>query len=186
MHEQISNLGDHIEVVKFDPRAGLVDYRSWYKPVWTIERFADDDARAAGAPYDVSEFEGNVALNSGKAEINALIIGDNANTFAGTNATLGVGDSATAEGATQTDLQAASNKLYKACTSTWPKLVTTAWTNDTIEAKTDFGSTEANYAWEEFVLKQITSLICLNRKVSAQGTKTSGQTWTLTLSLVAA
>jgi hypothetical protein len=44
--------------------------------------------------------------------------------------------------------------------------------------KASFGDSEANYAWNEWVIKQSTSARCLNRKVESLGTK-SGGTWTL-------
>lgn len=156
-----------------------------WRTTWLIERYADDDAYQRKEPYDRSIINGNIALDTGKAEILNLTIGGSANHFDATNTVLGVGDSTTAEAATQTDLQAATNKTYKACDTGWPKLVTTTVTNDTIEAKATFGSADANYAWNEFVIKQNTSAICLNRKVSEQGTKASGQTWVLTLKLQA-
>ena len=88
-------------------------------------------------------------------------------------ATIGVGDSATAAAATQTDLQAATNKTYKAMETGYPTSTTQKAT-----FKSSFGSADANYAWNEWVIKQSTSAICLNRKVESLGTKSTG-TWTL-------
>jgi hypothetical protein len=48
--------------------------------------------------------------------------------------------------------------------------------------KASFGDTEANYTWNEWVVKQGASGKCLNRKVDALGTKSSG-TWTLEVSI---
>ncbi|MGD9143016.1 MAG: hypothetical protein PVG61_04130, partial [Dehalococcoidia bacterium] len=44
--------------------------------------------------------------------------------------------------------------------------------------KSSFGSGEANYAWNEWVVKNDSSEVCLNRKVESLGTK-SGGSWTL-------
>jgi hypothetical protein len=55
-------------------------------------------------------------------------------------------------------------------------------TSQKITLKSSFGSSEANYAWNEWVVKQSTSAICLNRKVDSMGTKTSG-TWTLEVTI---
>ncbi|GAH96133.1 unnamed protein product, partial [marine sediment metagenome] len=88
-------------------------------------------------------------------------------------AQIGVGDSTTAADATQTDLQAATNKTYKGMESGYPTS-----TSQKATFKASFGSSEANYAWEEWVVKQSTSAICLNRKVESLGTKSTG-TWTL-------
>jgi hypothetical protein len=49
--------------------------------------------------------------------------------------------------------------------------------------KATFGPDDANYSWNEFVIKNATSGVCLNRKVSNQGTKASGQTWVITVTL---
>ena len=64
-------------------------------------------------PYEVLEGEGNCLLNTGIDEMWDLITGDSANHFNNASAQIGVGDSNTAANATQTDLQAATNKTYK-------------------------------------------------------------------------
>ena len=77
-------------------------------------------------PYEVVEGEGNCLLNIGIDEMWDLIVGDSANHFNNASAQIGVGDSSTAADATQTDLQAATNKTYKAMESggTWTLEVT--------------------------------------------------------------
>jgi hypothetical protein len=50
--------------------------------------------------------------------------------------------------------------------------------------KSSYDGTTANYAWEEFVVRNgATALKDLCRKVSAQGTKISGQIWELSLEI---
>lgn len=159
----------------------IMDKTKLWHAAWRIEKYAEGE----DIPFEIVEFEENIALNTGKAEILNLVLGGSANHFDATNARVGVGDSNTAAANTQTDLQAASNKTYMACDSTWPKLATTTTTNDTLEFKATFGSADANYSWQEFVIKQNTSGICLNRKVSNQGTKVAGQTWVVTCKLQA-
>jgi len=82
--------------------------------------------------------------------------------------------------ATQTALQAATNKLYKAMEATFPIRA-----SQTVTWRIVCGSTDANFAWNEFTVANGNSDAAdnLNRKVSAQGTKAAGQTWTLDLSL---
>ena len=47
-----------------------------------------------------------------------------------------------------------------------------------------FGSADANHNWNEFAVFNASSGgTMLNRKVSSQGTKASGQTWTLDLAI---
>jgi hypothetical protein len=106
-----------------------------------------------------------------------LIVGDSANHLNNTNARIGVGDSSTAADPSQTDLQAATNKSYKGMESGYPTS-----TSQKATFKASFGESEANYAWNEWVVKQATSAKCLNRKVESLGTK-SGGTWTLEVSI---
>jgi hypothetical protein len=128
-------------------------------------------------PYEIIEGEGNCLLNSGINEMWDLIVGDSANHFNNAAAQIGVGDSSTAATPSQTDLQAATNKTYKGMESGYP---TSASQKATFKAS--FGDAEANYAWNEWVVKQSTSAKCLNRKVDSLGTKSSG-TWTLEVSI---
>jgi hypothetical protein len=97
-----------------------------------------------------------------------------------TNARLGVGDSNTAAAATQTGLQAETNKTYKAMDANYLQR-----SNQTVEWRATFGSSDANYAWEEFTVVNAAddSEKNLNRKVASKGTKASGETWTLSLQI---
>ena len=128
-------------------------------------------------PCEVTDGEGNLLLNSGIDEMWDLVVGDSANHFNNATAQIGVGDSTTAASASQTDLQAATNKTYKAMESGYPTS-----TSQKATFKASFGDSEANYAWNEWVIKQSASGKCLNRKVESLGTKTSG-TWTLEVNI---
>jgi len=151
-----------------------------YKSLWTIRKFADDEAFENDEPFDVSVIEGNVLLNEGIAALQNLLIGAAETNFGNANAYLGVGDSATAEGATDTGLIATTNELYKAMEATYPQISgqDTTW-------RSVFGSAEANFDWNEFTVANGNSDAAdnLNRKTSSQGTKASGQTWTLDLTI---
>ena len=139
-------------------------------------RGREDEFHQLFKPYEVIEGEGNCLLNTGIDEIWDLVTGavsGASHIFDNAAAQIGVGDSNTAADATQTDLQAATNKTYKGMESGYPTS-----TSQKATFKASFGSSEANYAWEEWVVKQSTSSICLNRKVESLGTKSTG-TWTL-------
>ncbi len=125
--------------------------------------------------YNISVIEGNILLNEGINALWNIACGNGSETaWNNANARLGVGDSSTAENATQTDLQASTNKLYKAMDGGYP----TSGTSQKGTWKSTFGSSEANYAWNEFVIDNGgTALKTMNRKVSSQGTKISGQIW---------
>jgi hypothetical protein len=169
-----------------------------WKAQWRIDKFRDptgDVAQALqrGLPMTKAlklhgdaylgkvEWTANLALNEGLAELIDLSFGLGTPTaFDDTNGYLGVGDSNTVASATQTGLQAASNKLYKVFDETYPDR-----TDQTVEARATFGSAEANFAWEEYTLANGNSDSAknLNRKVESKGTKSSGETWTLSLQI---
>jgi len=131
-------------------------------------------------PYEVIEGEGNCLLNTGIDEMWDLVTGAVSGAdhiFDNSHAQIGIGDSSTAADASQTDLQAATNKTYKGMETSYPTSTTQKAT-----FKASFGSSDANYAWNEWVVKQSTSSKCLNRKVESLGTKSSG-TWTLEVSI---
>ena len=150
-----------------------------------INEYVSDIGRAkfleGVAPYEVLEGEDNCLLNTGIDEIWDLVTGavsGATHIFDNAAATIGVGDSATAANATQTDLVAAVNKTYKGMEAGYPTS-----TSQKVTLKSSFGSAEANYVWAEWVVKQSTSAKCINRKVSAMGTKASGSTWTLEVTI---
>ena len=130
--------------------------------------------------YELRLIEGNLLLNEGITALQNLLIGAAETAFNNANSYLGVGDSSTAASAGQTGLQASTNKLYKAMETSYPTISsqTTTW-------RSVFGSSEANFAWNEFTVASGNSDAAdnLNRKVSAEGTKASGQVWTLDLAV---
>jgi hypothetical protein len=98
---------------------------------------------------------------------------------------IGVGDSSTAVSYTQTDLQASSNKYYQLISGA--PTITTSSSPATLVFAATFGTSVANYAWNEFITDEGTAsntgpvvAVCLNRGVATMGTKASGQTWTAT------
>lgn len=150
------------------------------KPIWTITKYKNDEDFKAGKWYEEDTIEGNILLNEGITRLQNLLIGGGGTAFNNANAYLAVGDSSTAESAAHTGLQASSNKLYKAMDATYPQISsqTTIW-------KATFGTSDANFAWNEFTVANGNSDASdnLNRKVSAQGTKSAGQTWVLQLQI---
>ena len=130
-----------------------------------------------------AEAEGfNLFLTAGINELWKLVTGQSANVFSNAQAQVGIGDSSAAAAAGQTDLQAATNKTYKAVDASYPSVPAAG----AVQFKATFGTADANYAWNEFVIKHGTSAICIDRGVGTFGTKAAGTTWvaTVTLSLV--
>jgi hypothetical protein len=123
----------------------------------------------------------NMALNEGLQELIDIICGlgsptkwDNAHAY------LGVGDSNTEAAASQTGLQAAVNKAFKAMDTGYPARV-----NQTVEWRATFGSGDANFSWQEYTVVNASSDTGknLNRKTMDKGVKSSGETWTLSLQI---
>lgn len=97
---------------------------------------------------------------------------------------IGVGDSSSAFAATQTDLQASSNKLRKAMDSSYPTR-----SSGTLTFRATFTTSEANFAWNEWaVFDAATAGTMVGRKAESLGTKTSSQSWqhTATVTVAAA
>ena len=151
-----------------------------YKTEWCIRKYADDAAFQRGEAFEVSPFEGNLLLNEGITALLNLLTGAAETAFSNANAYLGVGDSSTAESATDTGLIATTNELYKAMEATYPQI-----SGQSVTFRSVFGSAEANWNWEEFTVASGNSDSAdnLNRKTSSQGTKAAGQTWTLDLTI---
>lgn len=117
--------------------------------------------------------------NAYRDYISSVTVGNAVTAFNNANSFLGVGDSTAVFAATQTDLQAATNKLRKAMEATYPTLAT-----NVITFRSLFGTAEANFAWAEWgVFNASTAGTMMSRKVEALGTKTSAQSWQLTATI---
>lgn len=173
---------------------GSHDVVRWHAR-WRVEKRWGDDQ--AAEPYEVIEREGNLLMYGGASVLWQALIGNGTATagqaltyFNNAQAAIGVGDSSAAAAATQTNLQAATNKLRKAMDATYPQH-TDATTSGaaSIVFKSTFATTDANFAWAEWgVFNSATDATgrMLNRKVEALGTKTSAASWTLTVTLTLA
>jgi len=176
-----------VEVIERQTRWGIrrfeskSDYQAQIKADLdgeTIELYTEKEALSLfGVPQNTI-INGNITLNEGINAIFTILCSSGGTKFDSANAYLGVGDSTTESDATQTGLQATTNKLYKAMDATYP----TYGTSQKATWKSTFDVTEANFDWNEFTLANgnSDSAINLNRRVAAQGTKQSDQIWELT------
>lgn len=166
--------------------------RAFEKAIWHITRYASEADKLASKVYSKAEalklfgadqfstVERNLLLNGGINNLLTLVAGTGGTEYDNANAFIGVGDSTTAAAATQTGLQAATNKAYVAMMTSFP----TYGTSQKATWKSSFDASTGNFAWAEFIIG--TSNVganALNRKVSAQGTKTSGQVWEISLEI---
>ena len=152
---------------------------------WKIQKFSDRASYLGNKPFEVSEFSKNVLLNEGIQELLDLLIGVGGavTAFNQANTALGVGDSTASSGvATSTGLLSTANTLFVQCSTGYPSR-----SAQTVTWRAVFSSAQANFNWREFAVRNsLTSTgrdRDLNRRVSNQGTKVAGQTWTLDLQL---
>lgn len=121
----------------------------------------------------------NLFLNVGINRIWDLVTGASSATYTNAEAQIGIGDSSTAASAGQTDLQAATNKTWKAMDATYPQ----SGSSQQCVFRSTFATGDANYAWQEFAVRRSTGTLLINRGVSSMGTKTSAGTWVATVTL---
>lgn len=168
-----------IDSITTSSSTGITERINW-KPKWKIDKYENQNDYENGIIGETLEFDGNLLLNEGINALLHLLIGDGTVTpYDNANAQIGVGDSTTAEAATQVDLQAATNKLYVPMNTGYPTV-----SNQTVNFAATFGSDQANWAWNEITVQNsATSALNLNRKVSNMGTKVSPAVWAVTLSV---
>ncbi len=105
--------------------------------------------------------------------------GEAVTAFNNANAYIGSGDSAAAFAATQTDLQAATNKLRKAMDATYPQR-----SANVLTYRATFATSDANWAWQEWAIFNAASAgTMMSRKVESLGTKTIAQSWQMTATI---
>ena len=157
-----------------------------WKVDWTIEKFRHWNRES---PYAVVHGHGNLLVYGGASALWQRLIGTGVTAFDNSNAYIGVGDSSTAAAATQTDLQAVTNKQREAMDATYPQHTdgTSSSSNAQITFKSTFETGDANFTWSEWgIFNASTSGRMLNRKVFSGGTKTSSDTWSLTITITLA
>jgi hypothetical protein len=161
-------------------------------PWKTLQPTGADFRRLGVAPYLSTETVGNAVLQAGWARVLANLTAVPAATavYDATHTRIGAGDGVTAVNAvTDTDLSAAAGSTHR-----WFQLVSGAPTVGGTIPKTcawaaTFGTADGNFTWAEFGIDNGTAsgntvtAPLLNRALSAQGTKASGQTWTATATL---
>jgi hypothetical protein len=119
------------------------------------------------------EHKGNTFLNEGINFIWQAVMGSSGLTYFGSNSCIGIGDGAQSESPSQTGLTGA-NRYYKQVDSGYPQL-----NNTQLVFQATFGTSEANFAWNEWTVANgcADSYININRKAVNLGTKQSGYTW---------
>ena len=117
--------------------------------------------------------------NAFRDHLATTTIGAAVTAFDNANAKIGAGDSTTAFAATQTDLQAATNKFRRAMEASYPQR-----TGNVLTFRALFATGEANFAWNEWgIFNAASAGTMMQRKVESLGTKTSAQSWQMTATI---
>ena len=147
----------------------------------TVEKWhSEADFLAGLEPDDVVSVPDNLLLNDGITLLLNLLCGLGGTAYSSGNAYIGVGDSSTTAAASQDALQASSNKSFKGMESSYPSV-----SGQTATFRSIWASGEGNHAWNEWSISNSNSDsgTNLNRKVASLGTKASGSSWTLTVTI---
>lgn len=178
--------------------------------VWTVDRWDEEQTAWARArllhgrqplpgdfaalgirPYLTTSVEGNLITNAGWTRLMNLLTAQGGTQALSSTATrIGAGNGSTAEAYTDTDLAAAAgsaNRYFQ------PVSGSGSLGTRTLAFAATFGTSDGNFAWNEFGIDVGTPTVAggttvnallFNRKAGiAQGTKASGQTWTATATL---
>lgn len=109
----------------------------------------------------------------------AALAGEAVVPFNNATARIAVGDSSIPFAAAQVALQAVTNTVRQGMEVSYP-----VRTGNILTFRSIFGTAAANFTWNEWgVFNDGTAGSMLNRKVEALGTKTSAQSWQLTVIL---
>ncbi len=150
----------------------------------------DQMRKLVGAPTDYAEAAGNLLTTAGLNRLTSLLIAGGGQAITNTSARLGAGNSNTAAAVGQTDLQASAgsaNRWFQIMDATYPTQA-----NGVVTLKSTFGTSDGNFAWEEWGVDVGTptvssgntvAALLFNRKVASLGTKASGATWALTATI---
>jgi hypothetical protein len=161
------------------PRSGRPGFRQPVTP---------DFHRYGIKPYETRETEhSNLLTTAGWTRLLTLAIGGGGTAYAAASTRIGVGTATAAAAVGNTDLSAAAgtaNRFFQPVTGAGT--VGTGTGTQRLSFVSTFGTGDANFAWQEWGIDQGTATgstvtaTMLNRAVSNQGTKASGQTWTAT------
>lgn len=153
---------------------------------WAAEGHDRSEFEAAHKPYEIVDGVGNLLMNAGIQRMLDKLIGAAGQVLDNTHARIGVGNSATAAAATQTDLQAAAgstNRWFQLMDATYPSRA-----NQTLTFQATFAAADGNFTWSEWCIDaglanaNTVTAPMLNRKVESLGTKVTGS-WVLQVTI---
>jgi len=171
-------LNKFLSILRGRPKKKSVPDKAHWKAEWKIEKYHGDVC--PDNLFATEHIDGNLLLNEGITLLLNLLIGAGGTAYNNASTRIGVGDSTTAAAATQTALQAATNKAWKGMDTGYPSV-----SGQVATFRATFGPGDANYAWQEFTIVNAAddTGTNLNRKVESHGTKASGDSWVATATI---
>lgn len=164
------------KIVEVAPGVGIWSFK-FFEGEWTAEEI---DAGLAGEPTEV--VAKNLLVNAGLQNMLDLAIGAGGTAWTNANAYIGVGDSSASAAASQTDLQASTNRVKRAMDATFPSR-----SGQTVTFRVTFSTSEANFVINEAGVfnggPSFGTGTMLNRVVQALGEKTSASTLQVTVTV---
>ena len=167
------------------PQELIISGQNW-KPVWRLDKWhRSEDFDLGFAPDETLEIENNLLVSGGTNLALLFLIGDvNLNAYGSGDANLRVASGSTAATSGDQDL-VGEGPVSKGMDATYPQVI-----GNSVIWRSTFESGEANFTWNEVGVVNgagtpdgdVTRL--LNRKVQNFGTKASGSTWQLTLTIL--
>lgn len=160
---------------------------------WTAGRAGqaprlEDFERLAVRPYETSEVGGNLITTAGLGRLTSLLIAGGGQAITNTSARIGAGDGAGTAAVGDTDLSASAGSTHR-----WFQIMDATYPQQSggvLTLRSTFGTSDGNFAWNEFGIDVGTPTVSSGNTVAAllfnhktsisQGTKASGQTWTVT------
>lgn len=166
------------------PPGEYIKTRENWHVAWICDKWHRSEDHDAGLPADERVVATENLLVTGGINLMLLhLIGDtNIVGYTSGSANIKVGNSTQAAASGDTDIVGGSN-AEAGMDAGYPTVVLT-----TATWRSTFGSSAANFAWEEVAVKNASGAVSnsvriLNRRVQSFGTKVSGATWTMTLQI---
>jgi hypothetical protein len=167
------------------------DQMAWTSRKLGLRPRAEPGARhfraARVKPFEVYEKDNaNLLTNGGWNLLMKNVAGSAGTLFSGSVGRIGSGDSSTTPAYTDTALNAATNKVYNPISAT-PTVGSTQAAGLVFAAT--FATGDANWSWQEFGVDQGTSqttsvvAVFFSHGLATPGTKTSSQTWNVTVTI---
>lgn len=147
---------------------------------YSVIKFKNIEKALEKKPYDIltniCESGINCLLNAGITQVWRLLIAANADNFSA--AQIGVGSTATAASAAQTNLLDGSAD-WTTMENSYPSV-----SGSIVTFQGQFGDGHAEFNWKECAVRQAgAGTTVLNRVVSDKGTKTAGEVWSAKLQI---